>query len=332
MKRVVTLAVFLILTLALAMTGCTESAYIASTTNVQPQGTIITINLADDGIENPSIWEDYVAFNSKGSFESGSRNKDIYLYHIPTGEIKRITYDASSQIQPHIANNNIYWLDYRGRVSNTYYYDISAEKEFPFLKEEKIKNSIVTFAGGNYLIFSGEYIFDKRLNRTLNLTNNGFYKIYDNIAVGPEIWDSQVSYSDVFYYNIETKQKISIDKPYAQQPAIYKNLIVYADNRAGVSNFDIYLFDIETKEEIQITNSPEVSERLPAIYGNIIAYFKGHEVYYYDMLVKSETRVPNNNPMGGLGLDVYKNIIVWQQCGNQRCYEVDHVIKLYAII
>ena len=59
-----------------------------------------------------------------------------------------------------------------------------------------------------------------------------------------------------------------------KDPHIYKNKIVWSDNRNGKFNYDIYLYDLDTKQETQITSQQDTNELYPSIYGDYIVYFK----------------------------------------------------------
>ncbi|MGD2250359.1 MAG: hypothetical protein PVF58_18320 [Candidatus Methanofastidiosia archaeon] len=75
----------------------------------------------------------------------------------------------------------------------------------------------------------------------------------------------------VIIHGLQDSHEIQITTHVADQlqPAVYKNIIVWTDERNG--NKDIYGYNLETKEEFQITNT-NIPEFTPDIYEDMVVY------------------------------------------------------------
>ena len=85
-----------------------ETTEIAKIQTKQQSGQIIKI-FEDDTINDFDIWGDKIVFLGGGNKYEWA----VYLYDIPTKELKRITYDSSSKRTPLIYNDLIFWNDER---------------------------------------------------------------------------------------------------------------------------------------------------------------------------------------------------------------------------
>ena len=87
--------------------------------------------------------------------------------------------------------------------------------------------------------------------------------------------------SDIYMCNISkngktggcgiTDEKIQVtkDSAYQEDLAIYRDIIVWNDNRNGRDNWDIYLYNLSTNTETRITTNNR-NQWYPVLYGNII--------------------------------------------------------------
>ena len=93
-----------------------------------------------------------------------------------------------------------------------------------------------------------------------------------------------------------TETRITTNKSYSENPAIYNNKIVWHDDRNG--NWDVFIFDLVTKKQISTTNKSDQIN--PDIYGNNVVwedYRNGNsEIYLQNLTTKKQTRITINYP------------------------------------
>ena len=117
-------------------------------------------------------------------------------------------------------------------------------------------------------------------------------------------------YTSMGSLNMSSERNI-ISQPGDQRyPALYRDMIVYQDNRNG--NWDIYGVNIGTGEEFQITT--DLHDQLyPDIYGNIVVWLDkrdpDYHIYACDLLTGEEWKVSQITAKGDPS--IFENIIVW---------------------
>lgn len=100
------------------------------------------------------------------------------------------------------------------------------------------------------------------------------------------------------------------------QPAVYKDTVVWADERNG--NLDIYGYNLSTREEFQITRSP-FPEFRPDIYGDIVVWVEAeaqdswHISACYLSIGETICLTPEKticeNPA------IYGTVVIWEETG-----------------
>ena len=109
---------------------------------------------------------------------------------------------------------------------------------------------------------------------------------------------------------ILTEYQITTNGLNPGRPAIYKDKIVWSDNRNG--NPDIYIYDLSTYRETQITTS-ESDDFSPDIYGDRIVWIDlrngNGDIYMYNLSTKKETQITTNG--SALSPKIYEDKIIW---------------------
>jgi TolB protein len=122
-----------------------------------------------------------------------------------------------------------------------------------------------------------------------------------------------------------TETQITNNESDQLDPAIYRDRIVWQDERNG--NWDIYIYNLSTSTESRITTD-ELDQINPAIYGDRIVWQDERngnwDIYVYDLSTQKETQITDElsdqvNP------SIYKDRIVWQdgRNGNWDIYMYD---------
>jgi beta propeller repeat protein/parallel beta-helix repeat protein len=145
--------------------------------------------------------------------------------------------------------------------------------------------------------FPGTYI----VNLTVINSNGTSSKLFPITASPVQRVDGQL---------VLTEYQLTTNGPNPNGFAIYKDRIVWSDNRNG--DYDIYMYDLSTSKETQISTS-ESDDFSPDIYGDRIVWNdlrnENGEIYMYNLSTKKETQVTTN----GLASSpkIYGDRIVW---------------------
>ena len=165
------------------------------------------------------------------------------------------------------------------------------------------KTSLISIALALFLVLSTASAATERcISPTITetrITTSGsasYPGIYNDIIV----WvDDRTGNSDVYMYNISTKEEIKIPtNGSANCPCIYGGKIVWEDDSHMLPSWDlsdIHMYDLSTKKETQISAHLEelVAEVQPDIYGDKIVWQHLYDEYsgisMYNLSTKEET-------------------------------------------
>lgn len=191
---------------------------------------------------------------------------------------------------------------------------------------------------GNYYIEKGEiYLYDLTANRVRRLTkDDGNIKAYPAMSGNKVVWLERGSGAfnwGVYVYDINTNtgKMISRDASNHRDPFIYKNKVVWSDDRNG--NNDIYLYDLDKNEERRITSNT-AGQISPKIYGNKIIWidfrngrydYDYYDIYLYDLDKNQEIKIPRQHTASRSvwPIDIYGNKIVWADDAGVYLYDLD---------
>jgi beta propeller repeat protein len=124
----------------------------------------------------------------------------------------------------------------------------------------------------------------------------------------------------VSVFSIEDSNEfpITIDPGSQHDPAIYGDIVVWADKRNG--NWDIYGYDLSTGQEFQITTDPD-SQSNPAIYEDIVVWTDhrndNYDIYGYNLSTGQEFQI-TTDPYWQSGPAIYEDIVVWEDHRNDN--------------
>ncbi|HWQ49050.1 MAG TPA: PKD domain-containing protein [Methanosarcina sp.] len=145
--------------------------------------------------------------------------------------------------------------------------------------------------------FPGTYV----VNLTV-VNSKGTFSKLSTITVSPvQRVDGQL---------ILAEYQVTTNKSQKSHPVIYKDRIVWSDDRNG--NPDIYMYDLSTSRETQITTS-ESYDFSADIYDDRIVWTDlrngNGEIYMYNLSTKKETRITTNGSASNP--KIYEDKIIW---------------------
>lgn len=128
----------------------------------------------------------------------------------------------------------------------------------------------------------------------------------------------------LFVSSIESFQEfpIVIDESSQKDPAIYKDIVVWEDNRNG--NWDIYGYSLSTQKEFQITTDP-ADQYDPAIYEDIVIWIdrrsEGESIYGYNLSTGEEFQIATM-VCAFSGSAIYGDYVIWIDVRNVYGYSL----------
>ncbi|MBU0894876.1 MAG: hypothetical protein KKF48_02500 [Nanoarchaeota archaeon] len=144
------------------------------------------------------------------------------------------------------------------------------------------------------------------------------FDIFGIHEVKVKVIDNQSQIDEKSVFIVNGVRNVTTEPNIQRAADIYKDIIVFQDNRNG--NFDIYIYNLTSEFEQRITIEVNNQEN-PRIYKNIIVYEDDRlgrdykDIYMYDLNDGRETQVTtdvNNQRFP----DIYGDIIVWQDNRN----------------
>ena len=290
-------------------------------------------NLTNDTQEqrDPAIWGDRIVWNelisgirhiilydlSMDSDEDGTPNYLEDERPEPDPAKIRITFNASHKYNPDIHGDTIVWEDNRHGNSDIYMYDLTEDTD-----GDNIPN----------------YLDDDDDNDgTLDLEDSdpdpAEIRITDNPShqEKPEVYGSKIIWTDLRYGNrdiyiydmISGKEAIvagyqeegtdigdKIVFPSQRNPEIYRDTVVWEDNRHGKMQIFMYNLSLDSDSdgipnfldddrpnpdpaEFRVTNNTE-SDFEPSIFHNHIVYTRLDDVYLYDIQTQIEYKLTDS--------------------------------------
>jgi len=116
--------------------------------------------------------------------------------------------------------------------------------------------------------------------------------------------------------------RITEERNNQYHPKIYKNIVVWHDNRHG--NWNIYGYDLSIRKEFQITTDKS-DQLFPAIYEDMVVWYDYRSGRYWDIFRKNLSKEEGELFIKGTGLwdedlygvrelyvAIYGNIVVWE--------------------
>ena len=163
----------------------------------------------------------------------------------------------------------------------------------------------------------------------------------DSDQLAPAIWADKIVYMDerngnldIYLFNLSSgKEEPLVTEPHHQSyPDIYEDKVVYADMRNG--NSDIYLYNLSTGIETAICTNPATQWR-PHVYGDRVIWIDNRsgrwDVYMYDLSTEKEKRISNGSSYNPPFVDIFDEIIVWDDDRNYEPNEIWREIYMYNL-
>jgi beta propeller repeat protein len=194
----------------------------------------------------PAIYKDIVVWT-----DSKYGNSDIFGYNLSTHQEFQITTDLSTQQKPALYRNIVVWEDERHSDFSVYGYNLVTGREFRISR----KPLLYPFRSYQYdpVIYMDTVIWNEEygdLIRGYDLSTSEKYSIVTVKAMGCD-------YSIYFLQG------------HSGRPAIYENIVVWADCRYGKR--DIFGYNLLTDQEFQVAVQ-KGHQGSPAIYQNIVVW------------------------------------------------------------
>ncbi|MDO8137157.1 MAG: hypothetical protein Q6354_05900 [Candidatus Brocadiales bacterium] len=247
---------------------------------------------------------------------------------------KAVTTHPAFQFHPQIWGSRILWLDRRMGRANIFMYDPSKDEEMPLLETEQEISSIRLHRDKVvYQAWSRNWdvwLLDLESGDNRPVSKGDWHELLPRVwgdLVVWEDWRNGYGLGDIYLYNLKNEEALQITNDPATQgrPDIYKDKVVWHDNRHG--NWDIYLYDLTKKEEERITydSSDQFS---PVIHGERILWVDTRngnwDIYMYDISTKT-TLCLCNEPSKQWWPQVWKDTALWvdERGGKSTIYIYD---------
>jgi beta propeller repeat protein len=259
----------------------------------------------------------------------------------------QITSDNATQIHPQIFDDIVIWIDFRndpdmkvtGSVMiddpDVYGYNLAERDIFEITSNKSYTG--YSLISNNYIVWNrfkfdngteekrDVFVYQQNNNETYSIINDGISyagSIYkEKITI---IRESSIGNYDLYLYNLNTGKEIPIVIGNGEQskPEIWDNWIVWEDYRNGRS--DIYAYNLKLNYELQITNTSNIWDVNPQIYGDNVIWQEvngtiSHGISLYNLTTKKTIKI---TPRSGDGL-IYKNYVIYKNEGI-RIYDIEN--------
>lgn len=259
------------------------------------------------------VWQNYLnddweIFAYNLSVDSDSDKIPNYLENPPLEDDPahfRVTDNPFMQRDPAIHGDTIVWSDLRDGTYDIYAYTFTNDTTWKVYGNANVQRKPAIYgdrivwedySNGNYDIF----MFNITEGEVSQLSTSARHDMGARIWGDFVVWHSysgspgSSEWSDIIMFDIEAwkQMKITDDDPLQYEPDIYKNNIVWHDQRNG--NWEIYHYDINNSLEQRLTFEVEQSF-CPRMHGDKIVYYYHHRiddtwsVRMYDMATGNQT-------------------------------------------
>lgn len=135
------------------------------------------------------------------------------------------------------------------------------------------------------------------------LNDKGTYEVTFTVTNGRTSSSKVVILSTVY---IE-EARLTNDASVVDKPAIYKEIIVWSDNRNSIS--DLYTYDIANRTE-SLINAGTGEKLKPGIYDEKVTYADHSGIYLYDLSTSENNKIASASS-NKIGPVIYKDRVVW---------------------
>jgi beta propeller repeat protein/parallel beta-helix repeat protein len=201
--------------------------------------------IAPDNQVNPSIYGDTVVWRT-GQYPSWS---EIWGYSISESRAVMISGAPGNKWEPEVFKDVIVWGDYRNSNWDIYGYDLNSKREFAIATGPAYQRSVAIY--GNTVVYENwQSIKNQGVGiYNLNTQEHAYHPtpddcdwlaIFGTIVVGGDYRNKD---TDIYGYKIFTGEdfRICTKAGWQYSPAIYRNTVVWSDDRnGGISERDIY--------------------------------------------------------------------------------------------
>lgn len=190
---------------------------------------------------------------------------DIFLYDASEGELRRLTTDASDQIQPTISGDVVVWVDYRDGDADLWMYDLLTDSA----------SQLINVA-----------------NDQVNPSLDGSWLVWEDYRSGysPAIYGMDLAAPVVGGFRIASGYNAPMNRP-----VVGDGFVVWEDRSdqavgrgdPDIVGADLTSFNPASPQYVDIAVTPGVSERAPFTDGRYVVWSAdaegGADVYAYDI-------------------------------------------------
>ncbi len=239
------------------------------------------------------------------SYVSTGSTGEIYIVNIETGETRKLTSDGRMKYDPVISEGYVAWMEYHN--------------------PSKLSDGVASSD-----IFALDLQTGEQRRMTDAPAERYGLRMHGHRLVWQEKRNEETGF-DIYAYDLESDEviPIAVDPGTQQEPAIYDNIVVWADNRdsphlgtvkVGCGNcaentFDIYLYDFEAGETRPIVQTGALNAS-PSIHGGNVVWLRyrtnpdSASVYLLDLETGLEREIADTGRHGGRPL-ISDRYVAW---------------------